>query len=168
MEVKKIYFDMDGVLADFGRGIEELCGLKFIDQTKQTHAQMDEMFEAMRKVPHFYDHLKMMDGAFEMFELIRKEYGDKVEILSGIPKPKRGIENSKDDKINWIHRLLGEDVVVNIVYREEKIKYCTGPDCILIDDYPKNIKEWNELGGTGIVHVNSRGTLAALKALGVL
>lgn len=27
MEVKKIYFDMDGVLADFGRGVEELCGL---------------------------------------------------------------------------------------------------------------------------------------------
>lgn len=27
MTIKKIFFDMDGVLADFGRGVEELCGL---------------------------------------------------------------------------------------------------------------------------------------------
>lgn len=109
-----------------------------------------------------------MDGAAEMFATIRREYGNKVEILSGIPKPKRGIENAAEDKTNWIHRLLGENVVVNIVYREEKKKYCTGPECILIDDYGKNIKEWNEMGGTGILHVDAAGTIAALKALGVL
>ena len=27
MTVEKIYFDMDGVLADFERGVEEICGL---------------------------------------------------------------------------------------------------------------------------------------------
>ena len=27
MEVEKIYFDMDGVLADFERGVKEICGL---------------------------------------------------------------------------------------------------------------------------------------------
>ena len=26
MEVEKIYFDMDGVLADFERGVKEICG----------------------------------------------------------------------------------------------------------------------------------------------
>ena len=25
MEIKKIFFDMDGVLADFDRGVRELC-----------------------------------------------------------------------------------------------------------------------------------------------
>lgn len=57
MEIKKIYFDMDGVLADFGRGITELCGLPFVDQDKQTRSQTDAMFAAMKKVPHFYDQL---------------------------------------------------------------------------------------------------------------
>ena len=28
MEVHKIYFDMDGVLADFKRGVRELCGFE--------------------------------------------------------------------------------------------------------------------------------------------
>ncbi|MBQ9867464.1 MAG: hypothetical protein IJM34_10625 [Lachnospiraceae bacterium] len=27
MTVEKIYFDMDGVLADFERGVKEICGL---------------------------------------------------------------------------------------------------------------------------------------------
>ncbi len=27
MEAEKIYFDMDGVLADFERGVRELCGI---------------------------------------------------------------------------------------------------------------------------------------------
>ena len=27
MEIKKIYFDLDGVMADFERGVFELCGL---------------------------------------------------------------------------------------------------------------------------------------------
>ena len=27
MEIEKIYLDMDGVLADFERGVKEICGL---------------------------------------------------------------------------------------------------------------------------------------------
>ena len=36
----KIYFDMDGVLADFDRGIEELCGIKKVDQ-ENTNEEKD-------------------------------------------------------------------------------------------------------------------------------
>ena len=32
MEVSRIYFDMDGVLADFDRGVRDLCGLEPVDQ----------------------------------------------------------------------------------------------------------------------------------------
>ena len=32
MTVDKIYFDMDGVLADFDRGVKELCG--FVPQSQ--------------------------------------------------------------------------------------------------------------------------------------
>jgi phosphoglycolate phosphatase-like HAD superfamily hydrolase len=32
MEVRKIYFDMDGVLADFERGVRELCNLEPLSQ----------------------------------------------------------------------------------------------------------------------------------------
>lgn len=34
-----------------------------------------------------------------------------------------------------IYKYLGEDVKVNIVFREEKKNLCKGKDCILIDDF---------------------------------
>lgn len=32
MKIEKIYFDMDGVLADFDRGIRELCHMDPLNQ----------------------------------------------------------------------------------------------------------------------------------------
>ena len=169
MEVKKIYFDMDGVLTDFDKGVKDILGLKPVNQADKTNAQDDEMFEAMRKTDHFYERLEPLPGALIMFNMIYKEYGgDKCEILSGIPKPRRGIVTAKEDKINWIHKFLSKNIVVNIVYREEKKNYCTGPDCILIDDFIKNINEWEALGGTGILHTSVDDTIKQLTNLGII
>ncbi len=49
MEISKIYFDMDGVLADFDRGVTELCNFPYIPQDKKTPEQDDEMWAAIRK-----------------------------------------------------------------------------------------------------------------------
>ena len=106
-----------------------------------------------------------MSGAVEMFGEIRAAYGDRTEILTGIPKPKRGIHTAGDDKTAWVRRLLGEDIKVNIVYREEKVNYCKGPMCILIDDLPVNIKEWEAAGGTGVLHRNPEETLLKIAEL---
>lgn len=170
MKVKKIYFDMDGVLADFDRGVEELCGLQAIPQAeKHRHPGCDdEMWEKVRKVGHFYDKLELMPGAREMFDAVYGKYGADCEILTGIPKPRRGITTSGEDKTNWMHRLLSKDIVVNIVFREDKPEYCTGADCILIDDLEKNIKAWEEIGGTGILHKSSEETLQTLIDMGIL
>lgn len=151
MEVKKIFFDMDGVLADFNRGVEELCNLPRVEQSKADKARDDEMWARIRQIEHFYDKLEPMDGAVEMFKAIYEKYGDKCEILTGIPKPKRGILNAGEDKTAWIHRLFSPDIKVNIVFKEEKKNYCTGKDCILIDDLISNINDWESTGGTGIL-----------------
>ena len=170
MKVKKIYFDMDGVLADFDRGIEELCGMKAISQAdKHRHPGCDdEMWEKVRQVGQFYDKLELMPGAKEMFHAVYAKYGDACEILTGIPKPRRGIVTSGEDKTRWMRRMLSEDVVVNIVFREDKPEYCTGTDCILIDDLEKNIRAWEKIGGTGILHTSPEETMQALNDMGIL
>ncbi len=166
MRITKIYFDMDGVLADFRRGIIELCGIQPPDQnTRADPAADDAMWAKVRDIEHFYDKLELMDGSKEMFDTLYNDYGSVCEILSAIPKPRRGILNAAEDKANWVHRLLDESVKVNIVMREEKRDYCTGKDCILIDDLEKNIKEWEAMGGTGILFTNAKEVVGKIKEL---
>lgn len=168
MEIRKIYFDMDGVLADFDRGIEELCKMPRNDDYALTGKTPAGFWEAVKAVDHFYDKLEFMPGAKEFFDAIYEKHGDKCEILSAIPKPHHGIDTAKDDKISWTKRLLSKDVVNNIVYREEKKDFCQGIDCILIDDMVKNISEWNEMGGTGVLFTTAEETMKKLKELGIL
>ena len=148
----KIYFDMDGVLSDFERGVAELCGLEPRPQGKNSPEEDDQMFEAIRKVEHFYDRLKPLPGAVELFQEAWKQYGDDCQILTGIPKPHRGIFTAEEDKREWVRRFISPDVIVNVVLRKEKSQFCTGPDCILVDDFIANIRAWEKAGGKGILH----------------
>ncbi len=169
-KVNKIYFDMDGVLADFEKGVKELCLMDPPDQNaKEKNKEKDnQMWEGIRNIGDFYDRLDLMPGAKEMFDLVYGKYQDKCEILTGIPKEDKKIVTAGEDKKKWVKRLLSDKIKVNIVYREEKPGYCSGPDCILIDDMEKNIKEWEACGGTGIQNRSARETIEKLKELGIL
>ncbi|MCR4648396.1 MAG: hypothetical protein K5776_04880 [Lachnospiraceae bacterium] len=168
-KVEKIYFDMDGVLADFERGVKELCHLTPPDQNSKVHkpGEDDEMWARIKEIGNFYDRLELMPGAKEMFDLVYNKYKDKCEILTGIPKENRGIVTAGEDKKKWVKRLLSEDIEVQIVYREDKRLRAENPGCILIDDMEKNIKEW-EVKGTGILNVNAYDTIRRLMELGIL
>ena len=167
--IQKIYFDMDGVLADFERGVAELCKIEPQDiNGVEDPARDDAMWAKIKAVGHFYDKLELLPGAKEMFDLIYGVYGDRCEILTGIPKARRGIVTAGDDKISWVRRLLSKDIKVNIVYRENKPDYCFGKDCILIDDFGRNVREWCEIGGTAIQHISPEETIRKLKELGIL
>ena len=169
MEIKKIYFDMDGVLADFDRGIIELCHMEPRDQyAPQDPARDDAMWTAIKEVGHYYDKLELMPGAKEMFDAVYGRYGDKCEILTGIPKPKRHIDTAAEDKIAWVRRLLSDQVKIHTVFRQDKTDYCTGPDCVLIDDYKINIDEWTAMGGTGILNTSAEHTLEILREMDII
>ncbi len=154
MSLKKIYFDMDGVLADFKRGVKELAGFRMsgADQDAVMKNEDDAMWEAVRGVDHFYDRLEPLPNGMKLFRFAQEKCPGNVEVLTGVPKPKRGILNAGEDKISWVKRILGEDVPVHIVFKEEKKNFCKGKDYVLIDDRQANIEEWVEAGGTGILY----------------
>lgn len=166
MKIKKLYLDMDGVLADFDRGVRELAGAEPLPVNGKRSPEDDErMWAAVRGVDHFYGRLEPMPGAVEMFERLWEKYGDACEILTGVPRPHRGIAHAGEDKAEWVRRRLSPDIVVNIVLRAQKPEFCAGPDCVLIDDTRSNIRQWEEAGGTGILHEGVEATLAALERL---
>ncbi len=160
-----VFFDLDSVLADFEKGVHELCHVDTSDQNADDKARDDAMWAAIRDTAHFYDRLELMPGAKELFRLAFDALGDDCQILSAVPRPKRGIVTAGADKTNWVHRLLSPDVTVNIVLKEEKKNFCKGADCILIDDLAANIEDWACAGGTGILHTDAESSMARLKEL---
>ena len=168
MEIRKIYFDMDSVLADFDKGVRELCGMEAQDQEAPDPEQENLMWERIRETEHFYDRLDLMPGAKEMFGRVYEKYGDRCEILTGIPRKERGIVTAAEDKAEWTRRMLSDRVKVNTVRRRDKQKYCAGPEDVLIDDRIKTINEWRNLGGTSILHESAEKTLEELEKRGLL
>ena len=165
MEVKKIYFDIDGVLANFDLGVIELANHEPLSQSIEDEVKTDALWDAIREVDSFYYKLKPIDNMIEVFNEVKKRYPGCVEILSAIPKEKRRIVGAKEDKINWVKKYLGDDIVVNIVYKEEKKNYSLGKEYILIDDLDRNINEWIKSGGSGILFNNDIDILKELEKI---
>ena len=164
----KIYFDMDGVLANFAKGIRDFGGFDPAVQGESNEKLDDLVWDVVRATEHFYDRLEPIPGSFELLRKVYAKYGDDCQILSAVPKPKRNNPTAGDDKRKWVARLLSPDIKVNIVLRKEKSDYCKGADSILIDDYDKNIAEWNAMGGTGILFSSAKDVETRLKALGIV
>ena len=165
MQIDKIYFDMDGVLADFCKGAEQLGGYVWKKEQNHVEAKDDTMWDCIRSVEGFYLKLDLMPGAKEMFDSIYQRFSKKCEVLTGIPKPKRNIKNVKEDKITWMHERLAADIVVNECNKEDKWRYCKGKGCVLIDDMQANIDAWEAAGGTGILYEDAESTLQELERI---
>ena len=172
MEITKIFFDMDGVLADFDRGVAEICKLVPGGQDQVPFEEEEKMWAAIKEAGHFYARLELIPGARELFQAIYEKYGDKCEILTGIPKPRRGIVTAAEDKTDWMNRLTDSlnlpRITVNAVSKEQKRLFCQGASCVLIDDFPRNIADWRSCGGTGLLFKDAVSAEAELKELGIL
>jgi hypothetical protein len=137
-ELPPIYCDMDQVICDFIGGYEKLTGLDFARSDK------DERWNAITGKKDFWATLDWMPGSQRMWSLINKY---NANILSAYSN-RDG--NSRNGKKKWL----------------SKNATTGGKPNILIDDYIKNIKEWENAGGIGIHHLSPTQTIAQLKRYG--
>ncbi len=165
MIIQKIFIDMDGVLADFNKGLIELLNIQPMPQENQPVEWQEKMWNKISKYSRFYLDLQPISGAVESFKNLYTIFGDKIEILTGIPKPTRNVPFASQDKTEWVKRYLSSDVKVNTVLRAEKLNFSKGREYILIDDYSKNIKECTNTGGTGILFDNWQNVMSEINSL---
>lgn len=144
-----IYFDMDGVLADFRVGVEQLK-IPYVPADTTDKAADDAMWDAIRVDAHFYAGLPEIPGGVWLFKALQAA-GLAPEILTAVPKPVHNIPNAAGDKIAWNEAHLGPGIRTHICLRAEKINMCRGPQDILFDDLEQNIQEWRKAGGTGVL-----------------
>ena len=97
MEVRKIYFDMDGVLADFERGVRELCNLEPLSQNaKHRDKHKDDiMWEKIKEVEHFYYLLNPVHNAKELFDSVYERYKERCEISRKTQSSKRSLRTRR-------------------------------------------------------------------------
>ena len=171
----KVYFDMDGVLADFDGRMLEKFGINPADRNDRKKVRDrakfdDELWAKVREeAPRYFLELEPFPDALALLrETIERLGVENVAILTAVPKPERGIVHAAADKEAWIRRHVGPDIEVRIGLRAEKAASAQSADDILIDDNEGNIKEWEAAGGAGILHTTAGATRARLVELGVL
>ena len=162
--INKIYFDLDGVMANFEKAVVEQCGMHYWDRTT------DKFWHLIDKTPNFYYNLEMLPGAYDMFMKVLVNHGKNVEVLTGAPKPTGTLVTACDDKKRWFNDVVMPDVIVNTIEGgRNKYKFLEeNPGALLIDDYDRNIKLWIEHGGVGILHTDPSSTMAKLRLLGLI
>jgi 5'(3')-deoxyribonucleotidase len=160
-----IFCDMDGVLVDIIAGVAKLYNIPNLGNNN-----FDTIIDPMKKQidkehPNMFAKLPWTNDGKKLWNYISKH---KVEILSAHTTSWQ--PSSKADKLKWIEKHLHpKPHFSNIVLRDQKKDHAmvNGVKNILIDDWSKNIKEWESAGGIGIKHTSTAETIAALKKLGM-
>ena len=150
---------MDGVLCDFFSAASSHTD-RPIDQLS-----VRQLWALVRQVPDFWFNLELLPGARELWKLV-DEYDAHILSSLAYSDPCSG-----PGKLAWLEKNIGLTDTTRIHLmskRSHKQNYATvnGVPNILVDDYEKNINEWKESGGTGILHTCATETIQLLHELG--
>lgn len=161
--MRTIYVDMDGVLTDFDKFVQDKLG-----RSLESFNTSAEGWAAVEPWPNLYALLEPMPDAHNLVIGICYQIGLKavrMEILTAIPKIGR-IPTAKEDKRVWLDRNFPNyfDAFNIGPLAEHKQYHCTGND-ILIDDKLRNITQWRDRGGVGIHHISAKQTLKELQEI---
>lgn len=157
----KIYCDMDMVLCDFLKAAEKVLGEPFPSKDGMSKDEKKQIIHAKKD---FWHTLPWMSDGRALWKYITKNPENQVMILSAYAE---WDSNCRAGKRFWIKKnLKPAPARIYLVRREEKKDY-VGGDSILIDDYIRNIKEWEGRGADGVHHINTGSTIAKLKKLGI-
>jgi 5'(3')-deoxyribonucleotidase len=155
-----IYFDLDGVLANFEQGVKNL-EIDFDDVEALNPDQKHIVFNT----EGFFLDLEILPGSVEMVNFARENFKE-VHILTATGYS--NFERIRDEKITWSNRYFpGLHCAVVKKSHEKAIYAWPGNDSIvLIDDrYEKSIVPFIEAGGIGIHHTSPENTIVELKKL---
>jgi hypothetical protein len=148
----RLFLDLDGVLADFDRGVLALTGKRPEDMTKRA------LWRAVSQAPDFFATLAFTRDGRELWDFCRPSH---PTILTGLPLG----DWAPGQKRRWVAAMLGPDVPVITCLAREKPRYAA-PGHVLVDDRETAREGWERNGGIFIHHRDAAHSIAALKALG--
>jgi 5'(3')-deoxyribonucleotidase len=156
-DLPEIYCDLDEVLVDFMRGANAAVGGDFVKMDK------DDRWNKVNQTKGFWANLGWKPNAKRLHDFIIKYNPHVLSAYTGRDP------TSKVGKMKWLKKNANfKRGNIHLVLRSQKKDFATTDDKpnILIDDYIKNIREWEAKGGIGIHHTDVGKTISELKRLG--
>ena len=157
-DLPEIYCDMDMVLCDFMKSADNVVGGSFVQADKA------DRWNKISQTKNFWANLEWMPSAKRLYDFIIRY---DAHILSAYTSRD---PNSIPGKMKWLKKNTKfKRSKINLVVRSQKQAFAKdndGEPNVLVDDYIKNIKEWEAKGGIGIHHTSVPKTINDLKRLG--
>lgn len=182
---RRLYYDLDGVLADFDAGRRALLGadvpdvndsLERLRPGSAAHAAKLRLYEALAACPAFYRDLPLLPGALELWAAGTEADCGASAILTAIPSftrvadPARAVAEATAAKRAWVAAHLGVTDPALVIVTQSHLKgrfhrAHPGHLQVLIDDRARNCAEWTAAGGTAIHHTRLDTSLRAIADL---
>lgn len=151
--MSQLFVDLDGVLADFDTGYEQLAGWR-----PMRNLTRDVDWSLVKSTHGFYTGLPRMPDFHLLWDNI-EQY--KPIILTGIP---HSVQEAEHNKRAWVDENIGRHIRMIATLSSLKSAYCQ-PGDILIDDWEKYKDLWVNAGGKWITHTDAESTLSKLAAI---
>lgn len=151
------FLDMDGVLADFNRGVHEAHGrsdvyadnpaaLGVFDIETLWGVTAQEFWKPTRR-DGFWEGLEKFENADGLVEMLSNHFGvENICILSSPSEDYRCIPEKKA----WIKKHYPQ-LAKNMLFGSAK-EFLAGARRFLVDDRDKNIDDFREHGGIGLIY----------------
>lgn len=148
----RLFLDLDGVLADFDRGVQAVTGRRPEELPRKA------MWVALARAPDFFETLELMEDAEALWRFCAPY---RPTILTGLPLGSWAPEQKR----RWVARVLGAHVPVITCMSRDKPRW-SGPGHVLVDDRAPAREGWERQGGVFVHHVSAERSIAALRRLG--
>lgn len=155
MNKSTIFFDLDGVCANFNKKAKEILN-KEIDHEGR-NISVEEWKILNESTNHLYLSLDVMEGAEDLIEFASL-FPDNFDIkfLSSLPS-KYDVKNAKEDKKKWVSINFPDIPLIVVSKSSAKSLWCK-PEDILIDDKSDVCLDWIRQGGFAIRYVTYEET----------
>lgn len=151
--IRPIYCDMDGVVANFVKEAEAILGADYAAKMNKAH------WGTLHAYPDFFKDLEELPDARKLMDFLHPTFN--VKMLTAIPF--RGIfPMVTDHKRDWIKSRWPEIDVFFGPFAKDK-QYHAKPGYILIDDTEINCEQWEARGGIAILHKSAEDTISQLQ-----